>query len=219
MRLLNNSNLCTICCTITSIATLVSLTQATSNGPDWTSSSSSSYCDNLEDQIGPNGRWKTYDFVMDNCLVRRFINMSAEDMDFYPLLYTLDNLVEEILTLYKSKFDTQLQPEGHEISRTQHQLMVKVVNRELKRERLIFNKLLDDIRLKVSLVESAINDSMDKCTLHSSSLIGGGGTSLNSHCPNTFSDTKVMVRTLCQLLRTQNALIKSKILSLKLMNN
>lgn len=160
-------------------------------------------CDNLDVQI-VDGKWKTYDMVLGNCLVKKFIKAStSEDVDFYLHMSALETQHHNVIDLYERGINKI--NEGEHTNRIRLEFALKTAKRGLQKRKLELDKMLEESRLKVALIEAEIRDFMEKCTLKFDV-----DTDI---CPLLSEDTLQRLKELCHYLKSQTALLLAEILN------
>lgn len=133
-----------------------------------------------EHLLDENGNWKSYEFVMGNCLARRFIRQFGDnetDLDIYSALAKLEKLAEENLSSFDKQLEIAKSDAGAlaKINKMRYELKISSAIRQSKRKRSIVNKLLEEARVRVSLADNQINAAMEEC-LRSSQTRHNGDT-------------------------------------------
>lgn len=177
------------------------------------------YCQHLEEQIGQNNKWNSFDFIMGNCLIKRFIGSSGQDIDFYSLVDQLDATINKYIKLFRELKLTSQPSDGNSATNLiRHQLERKAALREVNQRQMDMNKLAEETKMKITLVESEINDSIERCSsnVSNSQIASIRATNDNTNCDDVLKRTTNNVQVLCEQLRSQVALLKAKTLSLEL---
>lgn len=168
---------------------------------------SSRRCDatKLSDQIA-DGKWKNYDFVLDNCLIWTFIE---EDINFYAILRNQKSLTTRLSDYHRDaiRHPISASERGNKIKL---ELALKARSRESNRVIMKLNKLSEESEMQVALVEVEIRDFMDRCNLalyHQREQ-----RSLITDCAKMKERTLDGVKQLCDRLRGQNAILMAMML-------
>lgn len=163
----------------------------------------SEYCTNLEDQIGTDQKWKSYNMVLGNCLVRRFIEANQLD-DFYALLTDLENIARRNLGSHEIELE-RLTNTQEGTNRIQSEIKKENAKRAISRRRSDVEDMLEKARLDVAMIEAEIRNSVESC-----SLIRAADTNA---CRRE-STGKTLARTsdLCERLKAQTALLLAETL-------
>lgn len=165
-------------------------------------------CDdiNLSDLIR-NGKWISYDFVNDDCLVLEFLKFNPS-LNFHRSSKELHQLANRNMELDKLQLEQMKQSEFNYDSRMKFELHTKATKRRLDSQRLELNKLKEITDLNVALIESEIRDLMDRCLRRASEINGD----YRSICSNQFSELETKVGNLCSNLLSNLMLLKAQIL-------
>lgn len=117
-------------------------------------------CRDMDKQF-VNGKWKNYDFVMNNCLVKKFIEESGnEDTDFYRALSSFEKLAE----LRVERLQQEISNVNKErASGIRGQLEMKANIKKLQQQKQAVLTMIQDARMGVTLLEVEINTLMLKC--------------------------------------------------------
>lgn len=129
-------------------------------------------CDFEISDVIENKKWLTYDFVVGDCLVKRFINLnddnnakaSNNDVRFFELLSKLDKYIGEKLAKLNHQI-ISLEKDDLSAMRVKNEIQLKSIRTTISRQQLNLNEALEMARMKVLLIETEIRDLMDKCLL------------------------------------------------------
>lgn len=128
-------------------------------------------CPNLDELIDyERVHWKSYEFIMGDCLMERFIELAkGKQVDFRPLLEKLEQnvlinlrLLEQELQVTKDKIAEQSTAFNNKM---RHEVKVKNAERQFKRNKSMLNRMLESVRVRVTLAKGEINSQMEKCLL------------------------------------------------------
>lgn len=181
---------------------------------------------NLEDQIAA-GKWQRYDFVLDNCLVWKFIDdrghkqHEQEDINFYALLEEQKVLTNRLLDYYQTTLRQPPKSAADQGNKIKLELKLKANRRHSNRAIAKLNKLDEQSRMKVALMEVEVRELMDRCNLASHHVMdqqqhqhqqqqrgaSGGGDKSLADCAKSMNETFDRVGELCDNLRGQNAIL------------
>lgn len=172
--------------------------------------SSQTQCD-LEVHIR-DGKWRSYDFVMNNCLVKGFVNdYHDEDLNFPDLLSELEGRIDDEIKIAELRSKSISQVVQHSNSTIKLQLELKTASRALTRKKAALEALQLEFAIQVTLLESSIRDFMERCVL----LIKG--LTRDKDCYEEKSGISLKVKQLCRQLRARNAFLLANTLTSKLM--
>lgn len=173
------------------------------------------------DQLS-DGKWKSYDMILDNCLVRRFLDSRSTDdepaIDFYPLILSLQDLIDKQIKNIKLQIDSLNNRRQSAVGMKQ-QLTIQATKRTLKQNQLDLIKLQEEAELRVTLMETDIRDYMDKCLRQRPNV---NAISNRSHqwtsdsCFRQGSDHLSRARGLCNWLKSQGSLLLASVANFNL---
>lgn len=122
-----------------------------------------------------NKKWLSYNFVVDDCVVKKFITLDDNNLlgnndnnfDFYGTLSKLDNYIDAKLLVIKNKINS-LKEENNklQIDRVKNELLLKLTKKTLNKQQLQLNETSQKAHKRVLLIETEIRDLMDKCLLN-----------------------------------------------------
>lgn len=148
----------------------------------------SSPCNGLNYLQNSPRKWKSYEFVLGNCLVKRFLTTAIKirrqrhrdgqaanepgeprTVDFYLLLVTIESAAARNLNLIRLNHDQELASLATDKEMTnnkiRYELKFKASTRQAKHDSRVIENLLDLARVRAALQESRINELMDECTV------------------------------------------------------
>lgn len=203
-----------------------------------------SHCDDLMKLNLENpGKYKSYEFVLNNCLVQHFLASLSNDaalsnnkntsstLDFNTLVHELQmNVRNNIELLHKNHevFKTKISKDlSNGTNKIKGEVKLKSATRQLKHDKQVVENLLQMAQVRVALLETEINVLMDKCA----SVVLARRMSSNaspdtiikeyskansdSICAESIGKTTDEVVNTCDQLRTLSALLKVSNINLR----
>lgn len=172
-----------------------------------------SECEDLQNQI-VDGKWNSYNMILDNCLVKTFIDSQQVNLDFYPLITKLNELVHQ----EKQKDEGELkevEKSADQLGGFKKQLVVKEAQMQTRRRHQQLDMMLESMQVRVALIEVEIGDLMEKCLLPTRMKMQLQRQNYN--CQEAINETLSRLTKLHLNLETQIALMVAKELTTRLL--
>lgn len=174
------------------------------------------------DKLSVDGKWMSFDMVLDNCLVESFLDWSSTrdkpPIDFYPLMLSLQDLIDKQIKNIKLQIESLNNRRQPAVGMKQ-QLTIQATIRTLNQNRLDLLKLKEETGLRVTLLETEIRDFMDKCLRQRVNLNVISSRSLNwtdEFCSKQSLEHLNKARSLCSWLKSQGSLLLASVTNFSL---
>lgn len=161
--------------------------------------SSCSNCNKLNSQIF-NGKWRNYDHIDENCLVKLFTSESSDPIDFYPLLSALENQTNFHLNYYDEQINNITS--SLKSKSIKDELSSRAELKLLKRQRLGLDRMIEAARVQTSVIETEIREVMDRCL-----KVANRGGNFDERCLKEKQDILSRTKDLCDYLRAKRSLL------------
>lgn len=166
-------------------------------------------CNKLEEQV-IDGKWKSYNMVLTDCLLRRFFEKSGENVNFYASLSELEKSIERNNLSIEENFK-QEKKRPRKASSSKLELEMKVLERKVEKTKHKLRKILEEANIQVVLIEAEMRDTMDRCLR--SPRIGINYDYHTEQCSKSMNDVFVRAKKLCEIFQARRVLLEVNNLS------
>jgi len=140
------------------------------------------YCSNIDSLRSTiRGKWSSYEFVLDDCLVKRFLieiarasssrfgDVSHSEIDLHELIRELESTAARTLRLNRDRVDHLIQKSVKKrgSSMMRNEILLKRESRQLNHEKKVIRNLIEASKIRATLLSSEINALMDRCKFES----------------------------------------------------